>query len=482
MSQSKSIFFNTSALFAATALSRIISIPISALLVRALTQKAFGQYSYYNSFAGIFAVLATFGIPTYLSREIVQQPERAPILLKTGFVLQWVLSALTLLVTLWVGGVGRLPNEIWWLFLATIGTIGVTTATLFQYAMSGIQRSYLSAAVQVISSLATTLGFLLVVLFKPDLEATMWVIAFSGVSQYVLSYFVLWRYCPTLRLASGWPRWVDYRQVAVDSLPYVFLVAFNTLYFRIDVVLLKAWSTVDEIANYAAAYKFIEIVSVLVGVIGLVTFAEFSNMYARGDERMGRSLRQGFRYMVIFSLPLSAFGSFYARDFLELFYADKYLQSVPMLQILAWTTVFLFARNLQTVLIQSYSYITVQVAVYAASTLLNVGLNYFLIPVQGGLGASIATLACEMFNFIAFSYFLHFKLQLVIVDRWLFLALSAFAAMCGVLWLSATLLVPFRIGLGMLTFVGVLYLTGGVLPEDLELLKQLRKKLRRRIV
>ncbi|MBC8122393.1 MAG: flippase [Gemmatimonadaceae bacterium] len=479
-SRSRNIFVNASALVVATLLTRVVSVSVVALLVRTLSTGDFARYSYLTSFVGMFAALATLGLPSYLSREVVQQPQRAPTLLKTAYILQIVFSVVSTLLILVLGGSGRNSSDIWLLLLSTFGMVTATTATLFLYTINGLNRSYITAVVTVISSLLNTLGLLLVIAFKPDLEALIWVYFLSGVIQHILSFLAFRWFFKELKFATGWPGFQDFKSVFLDSLPYVFLVAFTTIYFRIDIVLLEAWSTLAQVAQYSAAYKFIEIVSILVSLIGTVFFAEFSNMQAQGNQNTGMVLKRGLRYMVLIALPLAALISFYARDILFIFYGDKYLQSTAMLQVLSWTTVFLFARNLQTGLVQAHNYVTIQVFVFAASSLLNVGLNYLFIPTQGGFGAAVATLICEVFNFLAFSYFIYAKFGIVLIERWIAPTALAFAAMLAVLGACTAVPAGLGISLAILTFGGVLYLSGGLLPEDAGMWRRVTAKLTRK--
>lgn len=458
----------------ATLVARAISIPVIALLVRALDEQAFGQYSYLIGFTGLFAPLAVLGLPAYMSREVVQQRERAPMLLKTAYVLQMVFSAVTVLVILGLGGFD------WLLFLCAVGTVGGSTSTLFQNTIVGLNRSRVTAAVQVIVSLFNNLGFLAVVFFKPELRAAVWVFALVGVFQHLISYATFRRYIKEVWFARDWPRFADYQLVLRGSLPYLAISLLATLYFRVDIVLLGSWSTLEQVARYSAAYKFIEIGNLLIGLVGGVFFAELSNLYAQGRQDVDRVMQRGVRYMVLITLPLAACASFYARDILYVFYGDKYLQSAPMLQVLAWTSVFLAVRNLQGGLVLTYNYVWIQVAVFGGSTLLNIGLNYLLIPTWGGLGAAAATLICEAINYLAFGWFIQLKFGLLPVERWLIPTLFALGAMLGVFELAATLPSLAGLLLGVITFGGVLYLSGGLLPEDSETLRNLTTRVTRK--
>lgn len=450
-------------------MARGISIPILALLLRTLSREEYGQYTYLTSFVYVFAAFATLGLPAYMSREIVQQPERAPLLLKTAYILEVTLSALTIGFILLTGHFSHTPISFWLLFLSGLGMAAATTAGLFQYAMNGLNHSYITAAIQLFTSVLNSGSLLLAIFFSPNLTTLIWIFALSGILQHVLSFICFRNFFQELQMPKQWPSPADFKEVFVNSLPYVFLLAFTVIYFRIDIVLLERWGTLEQIADYSAAYKFIDITQLIVGLIGGVFFAEFSNMQARNEQGIDGVLKRGFRYMLLISLPLASLLTFYARDLLYLFFGQKYLQSTVILQTLGWTTVFLFASNLQAGLIQARNYVRIQVMVFGFSSILNVVLNYYLIPVQGALGSALATLICECFNFLAFTGFLYKKFQISLIERWLLPTTLAFVTMNVFLWLCTSL--PALIGLvgGPLAFIIIFAAFGGVQAEDIAL-------------
>ncbi|MBC8120644.1 MAG: flippase [Gemmatimonadaceae bacterium] len=472
-SRSQSIFFNSTALIAATLLTRAFSVPVAALLVRRLEPAVVGEYFYLTGLVALFAPLVTLGAPLYLAREVVQQPERAPLLLKTAYLLQAAVGVGTIALFVAADPAGLLG-------LCALGMVAQATAGIFQYAIIGLGRGYLASALQAVGSLIGSVSLLAVLLWSPSLTAVIWQFALAGLAQHALGYFALRRFCPELRFDRRRPTTTDYRSVLWAALPNGLLLVLATLYFRIDTALLAVWGNLLEVARYGAAFKFIELVVSLVGVVSWVFFAEFSNMYARGDTQMVRVARRGLRYMLLACLPLAAVIAFFARDILYLFYGNEYLASTPTLQILAWTTVFLFGRELLGSLLQAHNRVRVQVVVYGASLAINVALNWYWIPRSGGLGAAAATLLSEVFNCLAFGWFCYRRFGLQPLERSLLPIAQAFAAMLFVFWLLEALPAPLSAISGLAVFIGVFFSLGGLNDEDLGLWRQVLTRLGRK--
>jgi O-antigen/teichoic acid export membrane protein len=364
------------------------------------------------------------------------------------------------------------------LFVASIGMVLASSATLLQLAIIGLNRSYLTAIAQVIVSLVTSISTLFLILSHPQLEWLIWLSTLSSLLQHVSYYVIAKMYCPELTFAKRWPSFEEYWELFSKSMPYIFLVVFSTIYFRIDITLLEHWSTLSEVAGYSAAYKFVEISLILVNIAGQVFFAEFSNMLARKEEGAEQVLRRGFYLMVLMGLPLATFLCFYAKDVLYVFYGSKYLQESSTLQVLAWTTVFLFARMLPGMFFQANNQVRIQSIVYGISTVINIALNYFFIPQLGGFGAGISTLICEMFNLLGFSYFLKKNMNIQVLDSGLLPALSGFACMFGTLYAAQSLPAILGIALGLFSFLGGFSFAGGLKTAEFNFLKTLLTRIR----
>jgi O-antigen/teichoic acid export membrane protein len=467
LSRTKNIFINTSALAFASLFTRVLSVPLNIWLVRVLEPEAFGQYTYLLSYSLLFSPLIVLGLPAFLCREVAQQPQKIAVFLTSSYILMAASSFLVLPIIFITGG------QSWLLFVAALGMIFSSSATLLQLAIVGLNRSYLTAIAQVIVSLITSIGTLLLILNHPQLEWLIGLFALSSFLQH-FSYIVIAKLrCPELVLLKRWPSTQEYWELLKRSMPYLFLVIFSTIYFRIDITLLARWSTLSEVAGYSAAYKFVEIALIFVSIIGQVFLAEFSSMISRKSQNVSQVLLRGFRLMLLLGLPLANYICFYAKDILFFFYGNKYLQESSTLQVLAWTTVFLFTRMLPSVFFQANNQVRIPSIIFGLSSVINIVLNYFLITILGGFGAGIATLICEIFNLLGFSYSLKKYANIQVFDSGTLPALTGFVCMSSVLYIAKDF--PIEIGLvsGLLSFLGGFALAGGLKSAEFSYLKTL---------
>lgn len=77
-----------------------------------------------------------------------------------------------------------------------------------------------------------------------------------------------------------------------------------------------------------------------------------------------------------------------------------YLEAASALRVLAWALVFMSGNLISTTIINAMGRHRFLILGATATLLVNLGLNLFLIPRWGILGASVATVITEAFNFL----------------------------------------------------------------------------------
>ena len=186
-----------------------------------------------------------------------------------------------------------------------------------------------------------------------------------------------------------------WRAAAGEALPLWLATLFSLLYFKGDVVILKAFSSNAEVGAYSAAYKIFEGLMIVPAVVLAATFPPLAR--AKGNPERQRRWEAA---LVMLLLALGAavavavyFGS---GPIVALVYGAGFARAVPSLRVLAAAlpilflnyglTHFLIARDLERRNLQ-----------FAALMLLiNVSANLLVVPRLGGPGAAWATLVTEV--------------------------------------------------------------------------------------
>lgn len=192
------------------------------------------------------------------------------------------------------------------------------------------------------------------------------------------------------------------------SIPYFLWSVFAVIYYRIDAVMLSIFSTEQVVGWYGGAYRFFDVIMFLPGIFTTVLFPIFSRLTEEEDTRMQATFQKSLKYMLLAGVAMSALFFAFSRDIIGLFYGiDEYGPSVLILQIFAVGIVLVYVDFILGSTILATNRQHMWAGVGFAAILLNVGLNYWMIPYagqmwgNGGLGAAVATLVTEFFIMVS---------------------------------------------------------------------------------
>jgi len=167
----------------------------------------------------------------------------------------------------------------------------------------------------------------------------------------------------------------------------LFLIQF---YFRIDTIMLELLSSKTEVGLYSVAFNLMEgtffIPSIVMAAIfpGLSQTKQFLNYFRKG--------------LLVLSLTGIAVGGavfLFAEIIIQMFFAQEFQGSGEVLKILALAIPIIFWGYLMTQSLVALDHNRIYLGITAFAVLLNVMLNYWLIPEYGAEGAAIATVITE---------------------------------------------------------------------------------------
>ena len=167
----------------------------------------------------------------------------------------------------------------------------------------------------------------------------------------------------------------------------LFLIQF---YFRIDTIMLGLLSSKTEVGLYSVAFNLMEgtffIPSIVMAAIfpGLSQTKQFFNYF-----------RKGLLLLSLTGIICGGAVFLLAEIIIKMFFAQEFQGSGEVLKILALAIPIIFWGYLMTQSLVALDHNRIYLAITAFAVLLNVLLNYWLIPEYGAVGAAIATVITE---------------------------------------------------------------------------------------
>jgi O-antigen/teichoic acid export membrane protein len=196
---------------------------------------------------------------------------------------------------------------------------------------------------------------------------------------------------PVPRPSFGGFRVRDIRKACV----YLMAIdAATTVYYRCDIILLEHLTGPTTVGDYAAAYRFLDGVVLLATPLGIIWFRKL-RMAWQEEDRFWRQIGMMSIIMLSAACGIVLVGSLFSREMVTLAFGDDYAEAAGLLPWLLGALVFLLPNGILTQAAIARNGERLYAVAAVGGAVLNVGLNLFLIPQFGGLGAAWATIATE---------------------------------------------------------------------------------------
>ena len=176
------------------------------------------------------------------------------------------------------------------------------------------------------------------------------------------------------------------------SLPIMFMSILGTVLHWTDVIMLGYFTDPATVGLYHPAARTAGIVRIVLLSFGGIYGPLMAEMYAKNQTaKMNHLFKLVTRWITTFSLPFAILIILFPKKIMLIF-GSEFLPGYPILMILV-TAAFIqavFGIGGTTLNMTGFPKINLMNTFFACG--LNVGLNFYLIPTMGGMGAATATL------------------------------------------------------------------------------------------
>lgn len=378
-----------------------VGLLVGVWLARYLGPEQFGQLNYAIAFVGLFGVIAGLGLNGIVVRDIVREPEAADTTLGTAFVLQVVASVIA--VALIVGTIAWLrPDDT--LTRAMVAILGLSlvfksTEVVKYWFESQVQSRYTvwieNGAFAIMSGIKVAM-----ILRQAPLMAFVW-IALAEAVLIAIGLPII--YTTRGRALGAWkPRSARAKSLLRDSWPLILSGLAVMIYMRIDQIMLGQMLGAREVGNYAAAVSISEVWYFIPIVIASSVLPNTIETKTHSEKLYYQRLQTLFNMMVLASIAIAVPVTFFSDWIVVLLYGSDFRQAGGILTITIWAGLFVFLGVASSNWLLAENLQTISFYRTAIGALINVSLNYVLIPKYGAEGAAFATLVS--YSFAAFFF------------------------------------------------------------------------------
>ncbi|MEJ1935626.1 flippase [Nostoc sp. NIES-2111] len=390
----REIIANTGWLFADRILRMGISLIVGVWIARYLGVQQYGLFNYALAFVTLFTPILTLGLDEVVVRHVVRESSNKEEILGTTFWLKFLGGVASVILAL---GSTVLLGERNFLKISLVAILAVSGIFRAAEAIELWFQSQVQAKYTVIAkNIAFLLNSLLkvgLILIKAPLLAFAWatlaelaMIAIGLAIAYQIkgNSFWLWRWSSSVA-----------KNLLKESLPLIFSGFAIMIFMKIDQIMIGQMIGDKEVGVYSAAVRVSELWYFIPAAI---VSSVAPSIYAAKDNSEGiyyQRIRQLFQLLNCIALAIAVPMTFLSDKVITAMFGSDYAEAGAILAVHIWTSIFVFMGFASSpwFISEGLNHVSLGKTVFGA--ILNIILNYLLIPQYAGLGAAIATIISQ---------------------------------------------------------------------------------------
>jgi O-antigen/teichoic acid export membrane protein len=368
---------------------------VGVWVARYLGPEQFGLFSFALAFVGMFGAVAGLGLQSIVVRDMVRDPSCKEETLGTAAILQMVGGLLAYSCVMGTIFWLRPDDGLAKLLVAILGTV-----MLFKFsevALYWFESQVLSKYIVWVQNgcflvfAAIKVGL---IVSNAPLLAFVWTTAAEALMVAVLILFMLGLRGPNLKKLRF--SLLRAKTLLVDSWPLLLSSMAIMVYMKIDQIMLGQMLGDDAVGIYSAAVRISEVWYFIPMMIVASVFPAILEAKKRDETQYLQRLQRLYDLMVWLSVAIALPMTFISTPIVVALFGHAYAESGPVLAIHIWASVFVFLGVASN---QWYIAENRQILGFQRTLLglvINILLNYILIPEFGVLGAAFATLCGQI--------------------------------------------------------------------------------------
>jgi O-antigen/teichoic acid export membrane protein len=163
------------------------------------------------------------------------------------------------------------------------------------------------------------------------------------------------------------------------------------VYMRIDQVMIGEMVGSEEVGIYSVAVQLVEVWYFIPGIIVSSVFPSIVEAKEMNDSIYYERLQKLYNFLAFMGYAVAIPVTFLAGWVIKTLYGAAYSAAGPMLAVLIWSILFTNLGVARSTFLTTMNWTRVHLLTVTLGCVVNVVLNYVLIPRYGGMGAVIAS-------------------------------------------------------------------------------------------
>ncbi len=369
----------------------VLNLVATVWMSRTVGPTFFGYLAVTVTLVSLGAIVVNAGLSTAGSQRVANDPARAGEVVWVVTIARLAIAGVAILLAeaiLAVTPVAPVLRE--YLRIGVLAWVALPFRTEWLLVAQGRVRAI--SVLRIVGS--ATMAFVAVALLRDasDADRLAWVPVAAAAVAALAGWSIALRSSPPGR--PSWSVAATMRAYFSDGFHYLKSDASMFIFNSSDRLFLYVFATPAVVGLYDAAYRVIQPFYLISSVVGDAMYLPLAR--AIGTERLAPVFRRYVDLMGFATIPLGFFLVRFAPQVISILYGPVYADASAYLAILGWVITFGYTSGIAVLPFTAWNRPREYGNATAAGGVLNLALNLLLIPLVGGLGAALATVAAKV--------------------------------------------------------------------------------------
>ncbi len=386
---------------ASRALPQIYVLVSSVLIARFLTVGDMGRQSYISFVQLSLILVCSFGFSGALIRyggELLGQGR-----LSTLRGLIWWTTKIqiggALLTFVIMGGIGLFGHSLRaaWIW-AAVGTAFSTFQNVPNGVLSVLRKWREGSIITLVVGLAFTVGIAVVLALGGGVAGVFAVGAVLSIIATVWTTVLAQKYLHAVAPVSAPVSYLYRPMVGFAMTIWASYLLTLVVLRRSEFFFLEHYSSANAIAYYSVAFAIVAGLGSAVESLGAVVSPTVAALHGAGDAgRINTGFSRALRFVTLTAIPISTFGIVFGPAVIRVVYGSEYSRTASPLRIMLLAFPVISLMSLCNGLLWGVGHVRVWLLVFCFAAVVDVGLDFLLVPAHGEVGAAWANNSAQVF-------------------------------------------------------------------------------------
>ena len=391
----------------------ILLVPLVTIpyISRILGAEGVGIYSYTYSIVYYFMIISLLGINNYGNRTIAKMRDDSDLMSRTFwniYSIQFIMSLIMIIAyTFYI-----LCFNIEYRDIAFLQIIFIFSSMAdINWFFFGLEEFKLTITRSTFLKVLTLVLIFIIVKESNDLWKYTLIMSIST----LISQLILW---PFLFKRVKFIKGMNYKEIKKQIKPCITLfvpVIAVSLYKIMDKIMLGHLINATELGFYEQAEKIISVPCTIITALGTVMLPRISNLVSKNNLKQTlKYIEKSINVIMFLAFPMMFGIIAVSNEFIPLYLGTDFSKSIILLDLLSVTIIFSsFANIIRTEYLLPNEKDNIYIFSVIGGAIINIIINFILIPRFMGVGACIGTICAEFFVFSMQAFLVRKNLPLV---------------------------------------------------------------------